>query len=114
MIATCLTYKHSRFSALMALFVIFAICGIVPPNISKHDNSKRLKWAASKTQGSTAQTSVAKHAPFAAVCQQTYEFKVPASHSATFRQESGTAVSIARSSCPTRAPPAAHLNTFTL
>ncbi len=114
MIKLCLANKHSRLSALMAIFVIVALCGIVTTNFSAHHGSKQLNCAVSKPQGNASHTTVAKYAPFLVVSQQTYEFNSPTPYSTIVRQEPRTALSLTRSNRPSRAPPAAPLDTVVL
>jgi hypothetical protein len=102
---------HSRLSVLVAVLVILALCGIGAPDLPTQDSSKQLNCAVSKAQGNVHHTTVAKYAPFVVAGQQLCACKVPASCEATFHQEFPAAASPARSTCPSRAPPAFPLPT---
>ncbi len=99
--------KQSRLFVTLAVFAILAFNGILTPVCIPHENSKERNSAISKTQGITSHVHFAKYAPFVAINHGSYELKVPVAFTAiSFIQDSQSAISLTRSSCSTRAPPA--------
>lgn len=99
--------KQSRLFATLAVFAILAFNCIFTPIYTPHENVKERNSAISKAQGITSHVHLAKYAPFIAINQSSNELKEPVAFTAIrFIQDSQSSISLTRSSCSTRAPPA--------